>query len=297
MAKRELVIVTGMSGAGKRVAMDALEDIGFYSVDNLPPQMLASFWEMVAEDPAFQHAAVMIDLRSQKFFKDLSGIMQNLLKKADRNYDLKLIYIDASDETLVARYKETRRQHPLSADKGTLWGIQQEREQLASIREMATEVIHTDELAARKLKQLIVSKYGDQEAQHNLFNVQVMSFGFKYGMPVDADLVVDVRFLPNPYYLKALRDLTGIDQAVSEYIWDNQDAKEFYQLELEQVKWLLPRYKAEGKTTLTIAFGCTGGQHRSVAFAHQLANDLKANWKVNEYHRDIERRREGSTRA
>ncbi|GAK31364.1 ATP-binding protein [Weissella oryzae SG25] len=297
MAKRELVIVTGMSGAGKRVAMDALEDIGFYSVDNLPPQMLASFWEMVAEDPAFQHAAVMIDLRSQKFFKDLSGIMQNLLKKADRNYDLKLIYIDASDETLVARYKETRRQHPLSGDKGTLWGIQQEREQLASIREMATEIIHTDELAARKLKQLIVSKYGDQEAQHNLFNVQVMSFGFKYGMPVDADLVVDVRFLPNPYYLKALRDLTGIDQAVSDYIWDNQDAKEFYQLELEQVKWLLPRYKAEGKTTLTIAFGCTGGQHRSVAFAHQLANDLKANWKVNEYHRDIERRREGSTRA
>ncbi|TYC48459.1 RNase adapter RapZ [Weissella muntiaci] len=297
MTKRELVIVTGMSGAGKRVAMDALEDVGYYSVDNLPPQMLPDFWDMIEKDPAFHRAAVMIDLRSQNFFQDLSGIMRTMLQNANRDYDLKLIYIDANDETLVARYKETRRQHPLSADKGTLWGIQQERRQLVGIREMATEVIHTDELEARKLKQLIISKYGDELAQQSLFTVQVMSFGYKYGMPVDADLVIDVRFLPNPYYVKELRDLTGLDAAVSAYVWNNQDAQDFYQLELQRIKWLLPRYKAEGKSTLTIAFGCTGGQHRSTAFAHRMAEDLKADWKINEYHRDIERRKEGSARA
>lgn len=297
MTERELVVVTGMSGSGKRTAMDAFEDLGYFASDNLPPQMLPEFWRIIDDDPSITKAAVMIDLRSQKFFKDLVGIMQAMFKQDDHNFKVQLVYIDASDETLVARYNETRRQHPLSGDKGTLWGIQHEREQLKEIHAMATDIINTDELAARKLKQLIVQRYGSLEAQRNMFKVQVMSFGFKYGIPTDADLVIDVRFLKNPYYLAELRDLTGLDQPVKDYVWSADDANDFYQKELEMVRWLLPRYKDEGKSTLTIAFGCTGGQHRSAAFAHRLSQDLAADWKINEYHRDVNRRREGSARA
>lgn len=296
MTKRELVIVTGMSGAGKRVAMEAFEDMGYFSVDNLPPMMLPKFWQMIENETTIDKAAVMIDLRSQAFFEDLDDEIYKMYNNHEKDFNLKLLYIDATDETLVARYKETRRQHPLAGEKGTLAGIKREREQLVVIHDMATESIHTDDFAPSQLRNYIIEHYGDDDTRHDMFTIQVLSFGFKYGAPVDADLVVDVRFLKNPYYVKALRELTGLDKPVWDYVWSTEDAQTFYQRESDLIKWLLPRYKAEGKGTLTIAFGCTGGQHRSVAFAHRLAEDLRDDWKVNEYHRDSDRRKESSGR-
>ncbi|MDF8368648.1 RNase adapter RapZ [Weissella paramesenteroides] len=297
MDKKELVIVTGMSGAGKTVAIQAFEDLGYFTVQNLPPAMLPKFWQMISDEENIQRAAVMIDLRSQSFFADLDHEVRELRKNSHDKYDLKIVYIDASDGELVARYKETRRSHPLSGEGGTLYGIQLEREKLAKICDLASEIIHTDDYAPRQLRNYIQEHFGSETDQAGTFSIQVMSFGFKYGIAVDADLVFDVRFLPNPYYQEDLRQLTGLDKAVADYVWRTDDAKEFYERISEQIKWLLPKYKAEGKSTLTVAFGCTGGQHRSVAFAHRLHEDLAKNWVVNERHRDIERRKESSNRS
>lgn len=297
MAKKELVIVTGMSGSGKTVAIQAFEDLGYFTVQNLPPAMLPKFWQMISDEDNIQRAAVMIDLRSQSFFDDLDDEIKMMSANNNDYYDLKIVYIDATDEELVARYQETRRSHPLSGDKGTLYGIQTERHQLSEIHDMASEVIHTDDFAPRQLRNYILEHFGSDEDREGTFAVQVMSFGFKYGIPVDADLLIDVRFLKNPYYITALREKTGLDKEVWDYVWASEDAEEFYQRESSLVKWLLPKYKAEGKSTLTIAFGCTGGQHRSVAFAHRLSQDLAGEWKVNEYHRDINRRKESSNRS
>ena len=297
MSKKELIIVTGMSGAGKTVAIQAFEDLGYFTVQNLPPAMLPKFWQMISDEDTIQRAAVMIDLRSQSFFEDLDHEVRRLRKNSYDKYDMKIVYIDASDGELVARYKETRRSHPLAGEGGTLYGIQLEREQLAGIRDLASEIIHTDDYAPRQLRNYIQAHFGSEEDQAGTFAIQVMSFGFKYGIAVDADLVFDVRFLPNPYYKEDLRQLTGLDESVANYVWQTDDANEFYQRVSEQIKWLLPKYKAEGKSTLTIAFGCTGGQHRSVAFAHRLHHDLSEDWVVNESHRDIERRKESTNRS
>lgn len=252
---------------------------------------------MISDEDNIQRAAVMIDLRSQSFFDDLDDEIKKMSADNNDYYDLKIVYIDATDEELVARYKETRRSHPLSGDKGTLYGIQTERHRLTEIHDMASEVIHTDDFAPRQLRNYILEHFGSDEDREGTFAVQVMSFGFKYGVPVDADLLIDVRFLKNPYYITALREQTGLDKEVWDYVWSSEDAEEFYQRESSLIKWLLPKYKAEGKSTLTIAFGCTGGQHRSVAFAHRLSQDLANDWKVNEYHRDINRRKESSNRS
>ena len=297
MSKKELIIVTGMSGAGKTVAIQAFEDLGYFTVQNLPPAMLPKFWQMISDEDTIQRAAVMIDLRSQSFFEDLDHEVRRLRKNSYDKYDMKIVYIDASDGELVARYKETRRSHPLAGEGGTLYGIQLEREQLAGIRDLASEIIHTDDYAPRQLRNYIQAHFGSDKEQAGTFTVQVMSFGFKYGIAVDADLVFDVRFLPNPYYKEDLRQLTGLDESVANYVWQTDDANEFYQRVNKQIKWLLPKYKAEGKSTLTIAFGCTGGQHRSVAFAHRLHHDLSEDWVVNESHRDIERRKESTNRS
>ena len=297
MLKKELVIVTGMSGAGKTVAIQAFEDLGYFTVQNLPPAMLPKFWQMISDEPNIQRAAVLIDLRSKRFFEDLDDEIKQMAAANDAAYELKIVYIDAADEELVARYKETRRSHPLSGDKGTLYGIQTERRKLATIHDLANQIIHTDDFAPRQLRNFILEHFGSDADQAQTFTVQVMSFGFKYGVPLDADLMIDVRFLKNPYYIEALREQTGLDQAVWDYVWEAKDAEDFYQQQSQLIKWLLPKYKAEGKSTLTIAFGCTGGQHRSAAFAHRLTQDLQANWQVSEYHRDIERRKESVNRS
>ncbi|KRN32423.1 RNase adapter RapZ [Weissella halotolerans] len=292
MAKKELVILTGMSGAGKTVAMSAFEDLGYFTAQNLPAEMLPRVWELISEEPNIERAAIMIDSRSGDFFADLDDQLSQMKARNTGDYQLRIIFLDASDHELVARYKETRRSHPLAGEHGTLAGIQKERQLLTDMRGMANQVIRTDEFTSKQLRNYLFEQFGSKSDQQAIFSVQVMSFGFKYGLPADADLVMDVRFLKNPYYVPELQPQTGLDQAVADYVWQNADANDYYQQVYQTITWLLPRYKAEGKTTLTIAFGCTGGQHRSVAFAHRLATDLKAaNWHVNEYHRDSDRRK------
>ena len=210
--------------------------------------------------------------------------------------DFKILFLDAADKELVARYKETRRSHPLAADGRILDGIKLERELLAPLKNMSQNVVDTTELTPRELRKTIAEQFSDQE-QAQSFRIEVMSFGFKYGIPIDADLVFDVRFLPNPYYLPELRNQTGEDQAVYDYVMKHEESEDFYRHLLALIEPILPGYKKEGKSVLTIAVGCTGGQHRSVAFAKRLANDLSKNWSVNESHRDKDRRKETVNRS
>ena len=262
MTKKQLhlVIVTGMSGAGKTVAIQSFEDLGYFTIDNMPPALLPKFLQLVET----------------------------------KDDDHKLL--DAKDKELVARYKETRRSHPLAADGRILDGIKLERELLAPLKNMSQNVVDTTELTPRELRKTIAEQFSDQE-QAQSFRIEVMSFGFKYGIPIDADLVFDVRFLPNPYYLPELRNQTGEDQAVYDYVMNHEESESFYQHLLALIEPILPSYKKEGKSVLTIAVGCTGGQHRSVAFAKRIAEDLAKNWPVNESHRDKDRRKETVNRS
>jgi len=292
MAKKELLIVTGMSGAGKTVTMGALEDLGYFTTQNIPAAMLPKVWNLISQDENMERAAIMIDARSGNFFEELQSEVEKMTSANHDDYALRILFLDASDAELVARYKETRRTHPLGGSKGVLAGIAKERRVLKDIKKLATLVVSTDEFSSKDLRHFILERYGTADDKRTSFTVQVMSFGFKYGLPADADIVMDVRFLDNPYYLEELRPKTGLDKPVSDYVWDNPDAQEYYQQVQHSIEWLLPRYKAEGKSMVSIAFGCTGGQHRSVAFAHRLAEQLEASgYGVHEYHRDIERRK------
>lgn len=292
MAKKELLIVTGMSGAGKTVTMGALEDMGYFTAQNIPAAMLPKVWNLISNDETVERAAIMIDARAGNFFTELKEEIAEMRATSQNDYDLKILFLDASDHELVARYKETRRLHPLGGSKGVLAGIAKERRLLADIEKLASHTISTDEYSSKELRNVIMERYGTEDDKRTSFTVQVMSFGFKYGLPADADIVMDVRFLNNPYYLEELRPQTGLDAPVSNYVWEIDDAQNYYQQVQKTIEWLLPRYKAEGKSNVSIAFGCTGGQHRSVAFAHRLAEQLKAgDYTVNEYHRDIERRK------
>lgn len=292
MAKKELLIVTGMSGAGKTVTMGALEDLGYFTAQNIPAEMLPKVWNLISGDDNVERAAIMIDARSGNFFSELEAEVERMRADNHNDYELKILFLDASDHELVARYKETRRTHPLGGSKGVLAGIAKERRLLGDVKKLATRVLSTDEFSSKELRQAIMERYGTEEDKRTSFSVQVMSFGFKYGLPADADIVMDVRFLDNPYYLEELRPQTGLDAPVSNYVWDNEDAQTYYEQVQRSIEWLLPRYKAEGKSNVSIAFGCTGGQHRSVAFTHRLSEQLKqSGHSVNEYHRDIERRK------
>ncbi|MDR3190799.1 MAG: RNase adapter RapZ [Lactobacillaceae bacterium] len=293
MEKPELVVITGMSGAGKTVAMRAFEDLNYFTTDNLPPKMLPAFWATVQEHDQQQNAAVVIDLRAAPFFDDLAGVWQTMLDANDGSYNLSLVFLDATDGDLVARYKETRRHHPLSGGRGTLEDIHEERRLLQGVATLAKNVVDTSSFGPRELRQYLIAEYGNQSAKDSLFKLNVMSFGFKYGVPLDVDLVFDVRFLKNPYYDHSLRELTGMDQQVQDFVWQTEGAQTYYDMVEQMITWSAPRYQEEGKSSLTIAFGCTGGQHRSVAYAHRLAQVLVAQgWQVDEYHRDMNRRKD-----
>ncbi|CRH85935.1 glmZ(sRNA)-inactivating NTPase [Chlamydia trachomatis] len=290
----QLVIVTGMSGAGKTVAIQSFEDMGYFTVDNMPPALLPKFIELIRHSQDNNKLALVVDMRSRSFFAEIRQILDEI--EADDEVNFKVLFLDATDGELVARYKETRRSHPLATDGRVLDGIQLERELLAPLKNMSQNVIDTTELTPRNLRKEIA----DQFASHNnqpAFRVEVVSFGFKYGLPLDADLVFDVRFLPNPYYLPELRNQTGLDEGVYNYVMDCQESEDFYRHLLALIEPILPGYQKEGKSVLTIAVGCTGGQHRSVAFAKRLADDLEKNWTVNLSHRDKDRRKETVNRS
>lgn len=293
-SKIQLVMVTGMSGAGKTVAIQSFEDLGYFTIDNMPPALLLKFIELMRHSPDNNKLAVVVDMRSRSFFNEIRTILDELDNQED--LDFKVLFLDATDSELVARYKETRRSHPLAADGRVLDGITLERELLSPLKNISQNVVDTTELTPRNLRKTIAEQFASQDNQPD-FRVEVMSFGFKYGLPIDADLVFDVRFLPNPYYKLELRNLTGQDPAVYDYVMDHPESEDFYRHLHDLIVPILPSYKREGKSVLTIAMGCTGGQHRSVAFAERLANDLKGNWQVNCSHRDKDRRKETVNRS
>lgn len=290
----QLVVVTGMSGAGKTVAMQSFEDLGYFCVDNMPPALLGKFWELVKESGKISKVALVIDQRSRAFYDEIFGMLQELDDGND-NLRPKILFLDASDEELVARYKETRRAHPLAMDGRVLDGIQRERELLSEIKSKAQLVIDTSKISPRQLREELFLNF--ESDQSTAFHVNVMSFGFKYGIPIDADIVMDVRFLPNPYYVKELREKTGNDQAVYDYVMNSEMTEEFYQQFIKMLRFVMPGYQKEGKSSVTIAIGCTGGQHRSVALANRIGKALQEKYPVNITHRDMAKRKETVNRS
>ncbi|BAQ57536.1 RNase adapter RapZ [Lactobacillus acetotolerans] len=283
--KKQLLIITGMSGAGKTVAAHALEDIGYFVVDNLPPELLSGFWDLMVNSDDFKKVAVVIDLRVRNFYKDLLNEVNSL--EDNGQVQATIVFLDASNDTLVARYKETRRLPPLATNGRLLDGILEERRILTPIKNHSNYVIDTSKLTPKQLKQKLLDEFSDRKKQP--FSIEVMSFGFKYGMPIDADDVIDVRFLPNPFYIPELRPFTGLDKRVFDYVMDKKETQVFYKKLLDLLETAIPGYIKEGKEKLTVAIGCTGGQHRSVAIAQQLARDLSKKYPVDITHREVSR--------
>ncbi len=282
-----IVIVTGMSGAGKSTALNVLEDEGYYCVDNMPVELILRFAELAAgHEKGYNNIAIGIDIRNGSSLGQLEDILADMDRK---QYAYKILFLDCNDEVLVKRYKETRRTHPLAKDDRVDKGIALERQQMEFIRNRADYIMDTSQMLTRELKQQLERLFVQNVEYSNLY-VTVLSFGFKYGIPVDADLVFDVRFLPNPYYVEELKALTGNDRQVQEYVMRTGAAQAFLEKVDELIRFLLPNYVQEGKNSLVIAFGCTGGKHRSVTLANAVANRLK----TTEYgskveHRDIEK--------
>ncbi len=283
----KLVIVTGMSGAGKTVALKMLEDIGFYCVDNLPISLVDKFVQLVSGGTDIKKTALGLDIRSGEELENLDEILENW---RGSDVDVQVLFLDANDAVLIKRYKETRRVHPLAGVGRLENGIEKEREKLAFLKNEADYIIDTSMLLTRELRKEL-EKIFLQDARYKNMYVTVLSFGFKYGIPEDADLVFDVRFLPNPYYDEHLRSLTGQVQAVRDYVMRGTTAEIFLKKLYDMIDFLLPNYINEGKNQLVIAVGCTGGKHRSVTIARALYEHLEA---VGEYgiridHRDIEK--------
>lgn len=289
----QLVIITGMSGAGKTVAIQSFEDMGYFCIDNMPPNLIPKFWELIKESGKVTKMALVVDLRSRSFFEEI----QNMLVEIENTdfIDTSILFLDASDEELVARYKETRRTHPMAMNGLVTEGIRKERAILNDLKMQASVIIDTTTLTPRQLREKINQTFktkGDQG-----FRIEFVSFGFKYGLPIDSDIVMDVRFLPNPHYIPELRPLTGKDQPVYDYVMSFDETELFYNKFLDLLQTILPGYIKEGKSSLTIAIGCTGGQHRSVALTERLSGALKENYKVNVTHRDKDKRKETVNRS
>ena len=283
----KLVIVTGMSGAGKTIALKMLEDIGFYCVDNLPISLVDKFVQLVSEGTSIEKAALGLDIRSGEELGNLDEILENWRRS---NVDVQVLFLDANDAVLIKRYKETRRTHPLAGAGRLENGIEKEREKLAFLKRGADYIIDTSMLLTRELRKEL-EKIFLQDARYKNMYVTVLSFGFKYGIPEDADLVFDVRFLPNPYYDEHLRPLTGQVQAVRDYVMQGGTADAFLKKLYDMIDFLLPNYINEGKNQLVIAVGCTGGKHRSVTIARALYEHLEAagEYGIRIDHRDIDK--------
>lgn len=283
------VIVTGMSGAGKSTALKILEDAGYFCVDNLPISLIPGFVEMLAApDTDIKKAALGLDIRSGQA---LDGLAKQLALIDSRNTAYEILFLDAQDDVLVKRYKETRRQHPLGGSGHVGDGIAREREKITFLKKKATYILDTSKMLTRELKAELDQIFVDGKDFKNLY-VTVMSFGFKYGIPQDADLVFDVRFLPNPFYVEELKEKTGNDREVQEYVLQSERAEEFVQKIDDLIGFLLPNYILEGKNQLVIAMGCTGGKHRSVTMANELYRFIQQNesYGVRIEHRDILRK-------
>ena len=283
----KLVIVTGMSGAGKTVALKVFEDLGYYCVDNMPIPLMEKFAELLMENSGEPDQVAMgVDIRSGDELPQLQEILDRWREKGT---PVQILFLDASDDVLIKRYKETRRSHPLAGNGRLDRGISREREKVAFLKRQADYILDTSSLLTRELREEVARIFSGGQPYENLF-VTILSFGFKYGIPADADLVFDVRFLPNPYYVDELKYQTGEDAAVREYVMQGGTCGEFLEKLFDMMEFLIPNYIKEGKNQLVVAVGCTGGRHRSVAVARALAEYIGTlGYRVTETHRDMTR--------
>lgn len=279
------LIITGLSGSGKSTVMRALEDAGFHCIDNLPPVLMPRFLELcTASSAEITKIAMVMDVRERPFLKEYPEIFRELKAQGQ---DLTILFLESTDEVLVRRYNETRRQHPL-AERGTvLEGIRKERELLSGLRTLADEIIDTSSLSIHQLRNLI-TQLCHPAGDARRMNIILTSFGYKYGVPADADLVFDVRFLPNPFFVSELRNLSGNERPVSDYVLNNQVARRFREKFFDLIAFLTPLYEQEGKSYLTICVGCTGGMHRAVSVINSLQSFLAGKgYQVRVIHRDL----------
>lgn len=280
-----LIIITGLSGAGKSSVLRALEDFGYFCVDNLPPSLIPTFMDLCSQaKKPLDKIAVVVDIRGGEFFQDLSRAMSDIKEVGIKPT---VLFLEADDDTLIKRYKSTRRRHPLSAQSGVLESIRDERAMLKDIREKAHIVIDTTHLESQELRRQVIEIISKTVNLEQLI-INVITFGFKHGIPLDADLVFDVRFLPNPYYVPELKSRSGLDEEVAQYVLDAPVSQKFLEYSTEFLDFLIPNFIEEGKTHLTIAIGCTGGRHRSVVIGEKIKQYLESKgYMVIVEHRDI----------
>lgn len=280
------VIVTGLSGAGKTQATRTLEDLGYFCVDNLPPKLISKFADACLQsDGKIDKVALVIDIRGGIFFDDLFESLEELKKN---NFTYEILFLEASDEVLIKRFKEARRSHPLSPGGRIITGIEDERKKLREIKNRADNIIDTSKYAIKDLKEKLNLLYGTGEISNKQLKLTILSFGFKYGIPTDSDLVFDVRFIPNPFYIPELKPYSGNDKPVQDYVLQQEETKGFLVRLKDMLEFLIPNYIKEGKRQLIISIGCTGGRHRSVAIANAVYEVLNGTqYDVNIEHRDI----------
>lgn len=297
ITEMDLLIVSGLSGAGKSTAAQYLEDMGFYCIDNLPPQLLKAMLTALSDkprslEPSEERFALVMDARSVKRFGDLTPALKSLKEGSP---GLRIVYLEASEEIILSRYKQSRRNHPLAGHVSLSTAIRKERRDLATVRAMATDIIDTTGMSRTELRDRLYELFHSPGSQRRL-TVMLQSFGFKYGVPSDSDLLLDVRFIPNPYYQLELRPLSGLDQEVNDFIFSYPESGEYLQKQADLLSFLLPFYEREGKVRLNIAVGCTGGRHRSVLFAEKLRERIAAEgYRVFVDHRDIQREAVGDS--
>lgn len=280
-----------MSGAGKTRAVNSLEDLGYFCIDNLPPYLFLKFMEGISlSQSRIKQVVMVIDVRGGEFFTQAEEALANLREIGD----CQVLFLEASDEVLIRRYKETRRKHPLADEYSSIsQSIAKEREMLQNIRGMADYIIDTSNLTSNELSREIVELFSSKGQE--TMKISIMSFGYKYGLPIEADLVMDVRFLPNPYYIKELKPLSGLDSEIKDFVFGYEVSREFIRRYINLLRFLLPHYKQEGKRHITLSIGCTGGRHRSIAIAEALHQHLTAfGYRPSIYHRDIARDKKGN---
>lgn len=277
-----LIILSGISGSGKSTAVKVLEDLGYFCVDNLPPTLIPTFIELCENSAEhIRKAALVMDVREGVFFERAPDVITELKEKGRL---VELLFLESSDQALVKRYKETRREHPLSSNGNILRGIRRERKMLSKIKTLADYLIDTSDLNVHQLRELVQETF--EKTKSKRISINFLSFGYKYGFPYDADLILDVRFLPSPHFIESLKDLTGSDRRVKDFVLKNEDTRKFIEKLVDILKFLIPRYEKEGKSYLTVAVGCTGGKHRSAVIVNEIAERFKY-LSPNVRHRDI----------
>jgi UPF0042 nucleotide-binding protein len=283
MKDDRFLIITGISGSGKTVASHFLEDLGYYCVDNLPAKLIPSLVDLwLRKEVEIDKVALVVDMRESGFLTEFPRVLERIKKKIRP----KLIFLDSSDETLLKRFSESRRPHPLTKRKSVIEGIRLERKRLDPIKKMADEVFDTSSINISQLKEMLTRRL--VKGRKPVLQIAIVSFGYKYGIPLDSDLILDTRFLPNPFYIESLRNKTGKSQKVRDYVLNSAETREFLQKLYEFAGYLVPKFIAEGKSYLTVSIGCTGGKHRAVVIAEKLRDYLrKKRYDIKVYHRDV----------